>query len=574
MITWIQKTFQQHFRLIFASLLAITIVSFIFTIGAPGIGRAGTQERPNRPFFGLNLNSADDVRQLKGDAQLSFFLQYSYSIPDEAELEQFAFIRQAALHLSDELGLPMPTAGEADAYLHTLGAFAGPDGGFDPKKYAEFRNGLRTDSQLREDDVARVLYDDARIQHVERLLAGPGYVLPGDVRQELALGESVWNLAAASVDYAGYNPTITADDATLNKYFDANAARYQIPAQVRVDYVDFPADAFAAQVTVTDAEVRRYFDQNKERFPKPAPDKAAPSAPALLQAPATPDADFAAVRTDVEKALRQERAERLAAKAAADFSVNLFEAKVTPATLGALLTANKLALKSAAPFTRTAAPAEFGGQPEAAAEAFKLGSIHAFSEAVSTGHGSAIMVWKESIAPRQPAFAEVRDKVTADYRRDQKDSLFSSLGRSVQSHLTASLKAGDTFEKAVADAAATAGTKIEIKPFPGFTLATRPRPEGLDDSVLAGLITLQKGQVAPMALVQGVGADGTRAIEKGLILYAVDKQVPDLTPANPKYSALLQKIAAQVSNSNGKGYLIELVQQELDRTKAAAVNAP
>ena len=41
MISWIQKYFQHHFRIIFAVLLAVTIISFIFTIGAsPGIGRA------------------------------------------------------------------------------------------------------------------------------------------------------------------------------------------------------------------------------------------------------------------------------------------------------------------------------------------------------------------------------------------------------------------------------------------------------------------------------------------------------------------------------------------------------
>ena len=42
MISWIQRSFQQHFRIIFGILLAVTIISFIFTIGAsPGIGRAG-----------------------------------------------------------------------------------------------------------------------------------------------------------------------------------------------------------------------------------------------------------------------------------------------------------------------------------------------------------------------------------------------------------------------------------------------------------------------------------------------------------------------------------------------------
>lgn len=426
---------------------------------------------------------------------------------------------------------------------------------------------------MTEADVARILADDLRAQQVRRLLSGPGYVLPSDVRQELLLGESVWNLTVASVDYAAYSPTITVDDATLAKYFEANAARYQVPAQVSVDYLDFPADAYAAQVTLADAEVRKYFDADPSRFPKPAPATPA-TAPALLQAPATPDADFAAVRPEVEKALRHERSERLAAKAAADFSVSLFEQKITPATLAPLLAASKLTVKSAPAFSRTSAPAELGGQPEAAAEAFKLGADHPFSDAISTGHGSAILIWKAAIAPRQPAFTEAREKVLADYRKDQKDILFSGLGKSLQTRLTASLKAGETFDKAVTEAAATAGTKIETKNYPGFTLATRPRPEGLDDNVLAALITLQKGEIAPMALAAGTAADGTRTIEKGLLVFAADKQLPDLTVANPKFATLQQQIASQVANGNGNSYLVELVQQELEKTKAAAIPAP
>jgi len=41
MISWIQKYFQHHFRVIFAVLLGVVIIAFVFTIGAaPGIGGA------------------------------------------------------------------------------------------------------------------------------------------------------------------------------------------------------------------------------------------------------------------------------------------------------------------------------------------------------------------------------------------------------------------------------------------------------------------------------------------------------------------------------------------------------
>ena len=57
MISWIQRTFQHHFRLIFAILLVGMVIPFIFTIGStPGIGRAD-RSAAGRDFFGHNLLS-------------------------------------------------------------------------------------------------------------------------------------------------------------------------------------------------------------------------------------------------------------------------------------------------------------------------------------------------------------------------------------------------------------------------------------------------------------------------------------------------------------------------------------
>ena len=51
MISWIQKYFQHHFRVIFAVLRGVVIIAFVFTIGAaPGIGNA-ERALVDRPFF-------------------------------------------------------------------------------------------------------------------------------------------------------------------------------------------------------------------------------------------------------------------------------------------------------------------------------------------------------------------------------------------------------------------------------------------------------------------------------------------------------------------------------------------
>ena len=214
MISWIQRTFQQHFKTIFAVLLGITIISFIFTIGAPGIGRAD-HEVASRPFFGLNLAAQDDLRRLINDAELSINLQVGYMGLESAQLQEYALQRYAALHLADELHVPKPTDAELTEFLKTMRAFSGEDGQFDAKRYGTFRDSLKTNPGLNEGTVHRVLTDDWRTDRVQKLLGGPGYVLPADVKQQMAQADSSWTLGVATVDYSSFDPGLKPDDAVL-----------------------------------------------------------------------------------------------------------------------------------------------------------------------------------------------------------------------------------------------------------------------------------------------------------------------------------------------------------------------
>ncbi|HWL14209.1 MAG TPA: peptidyl-prolyl cis-trans isomerase, partial [Opitutus sp.] len=201
MISWIQKYFQHHFKIIFAVLLAMIIVAFVFTIGAaPGIGRA-SREAYERRVFGYNLGSPEDQTRLFGDAQLSAQLQTGYGIGG-AELEQYALQRAASLSLANELHIPATTQAEIADHIKTLRIFVNQEGQFDAQRYATFRDSLKTNPNLNEAVVSRVIGDDVRAAKVEKLLAGPGYVLPVDVKRQLERVDASWTLGVAKIDYA------------------------------------------------------------------------------------------------------------------------------------------------------------------------------------------------------------------------------------------------------------------------------------------------------------------------------------------------------------------------------------
>lgn len=563
MITWIQRYFAHHFKTIFAVLLAVTIISFIFTIGAsPGIGR-GDRRVIDREFFGYNLSLQEDQQRLMGDATLSAYLMVGGMGGLETEqIQNYAFQRAASLHLADEWHIPASTAAEVTDHIKTLRIFAGADGNFDPKAYATYRDSLKTNPRgVTEADIARVIADDVRAKKVQDLLAGPGYVLPGDVKLQLSRGDTSWTLATATADYTTYAPAIKPTDTELAKFFDENSFRYEIPPSVVASYIDFSSLNYLSSVTVTDAEVKAFYNANPSRFPKPPEVKPADGKPATPPK-VDPAADFAFARPAVESTLRLERAQKLALKAASDTAVAIYEAKLdqSPAgpALDGFLAARKLALKPLAPFTRESGPAELGGPGEIASEAFKLGKTanRYVSEAHAAPVGAVILVWRDLQPARKPLIAEVREKVSADYVENEKRKRFVELGKSIKSQLEARLKAGDTLDKAVATV--NAGVKLEVKTLPAFTL--RSRPQDIDYSVFGALERLEKGQLSDMV----INAD------KGLFVYAIDKKAPDLTEANPQFVETRTQLAAYNSRLGGSAYLSELVEKELKKSEPKA----
>jgi peptidyl-prolyl cis-trans isomerase D len=50
------------------------------------------------------------------------------------------------------------------------------------------------------------------------------------------------------------------------KYYDANPKRFEVPEQLKAEYVTLSMDAISAQTTVSDAEVTAWYDSHKDRF--------------------------------------------------------------------------------------------------------------------------------------------------------------------------------------------------------------------------------------------------------------------------------------------------------------------
>ncbi len=549
MISWIQRNFQQHFKVLFLVLLGGVIIAFVFTIGAmPSSGASGAH-RQTRDFFGMNLNAKDDQERIFGDARLSITLQAGYNALDGARLQQYAFNRQAALNLANKIGLPAPTEKSIVEYVQTLRIFQGESGKFDPKAYETFRESLTTNPRITEADVSRVVAEDVIYNQVKALLAGPGYVLPADVTEQLTISESTWSINVTTIDATAFDPTIKVEESELAAFFAENSGRYEIPVQTRVDYIPFPIDGNS--VSVSDDELLSTYLANPARFPAPDSAEKKPDAGAFD--------NFAAVKPQVSAFVRRQKAARVANQAASDLAYALFENKVAPDALPDFLAKQGLSLKSAAPISATNTPPELAGLQQISAASSRLSSKQPYSDALGGPDKAVVLVWRESIPSRLPELAEVHAQVESDYRENLKHERFASAGSAFRNDLDARLKSGAAFANAAPLAAKSAGLKIETKSYAGFTLATPP--EGLDYAAINALQSLGANTVSPMVTVSR---------EAALVVHVADKKLPDLTASNKRFDEIKDQISNALASRGGDEALAGLVEAELARTAPEA----
>lgn len=65
---------------------------------------------------------------------------------------------------------------------------------------------------------------------------------------------------------ADYVSQVKITDDMLKAYYDKNSAQFEIPEQVKAEYVVLNSDALAAQIPVSEADVKSYYEQNMKRY--------------------------------------------------------------------------------------------------------------------------------------------------------------------------------------------------------------------------------------------------------------------------------------------------------------------
>ena len=169
-----------------------------------------------------------------------------------------------------------------------------------------------------------------------------------------------------------------------------------------------------------------------------------------------------------------------------------------------------------------------------------------------------MLFWREAQPSYQPALAQVRERVVADYRENERRKRFAELGPILRHLLVARLKAGDDFAKAATAVADPAQPKLEVKVYPPFT--RRQPPENLSATALNALEGLESGQVSDMRIAE----------DKGYIVYVQERKLPDLAENSALFAATRARLAQLTAGYDQDLYLSEITAQELKKSESAA----
>jgi peptidyl-prolyl cis-trans isomerase D len=146
-----------------------------------------------------------------------------------------------------------------------MDAFKKPDGSFDKDQYnavlaAQGMNQAMFDQRMRR---------DMAMQQLSGAVQASAFA-PRAVATRLSdINDQEREVQELLFPAADYLSQVKVTDEMVKAFYEKNAALFQIPEQVKAEYVLFSQDAIDSQVSVTDAEVADFYAKNQARFTTP-----------------------------------------------------------------------------------------------------------------------------------------------------------------------------------------------------------------------------------------------------------------------------------------------------------------
>lgn len=295
-----------HQRLMQFLLLLFILPSFAF-FGLEGytrfrdegnvVARVGEQTITQQELDAAHRQQMDRLRQMFGDQ----FDAKMFDTPEARKDILEGLIAQRALMAEakrNDIAVPDQVLQQT---ILDIPGLTTPDGKFDSERYKSL---LAAQGMTPEIFEARVRQDLA-MEQLSNAVQNTAFA-PKAVATRLAeINEQEREVQEMLFKESEYVPQVKVTDDMLKNYYEKNGEQFEIPEQVKAEYVVLDNEAVASQITVSDADIKSYYEQNAQRYA--TPEQRSASHILIAVDKNAPEAEKAAAKAKAEQLLAQLR---------------------------------------------------------------------------------------------------------------------------------------------------------------------------------------------------------------------------------------------------------------------------
>lgn len=397
--------------------------------GATEVARVGSEKISQNDFANALRDQQDRMRQSMGK-------DYDPTVFDNPEvrysmLEQLigqrvldAQVRRDNLRVSDA---------QLAQFIGDLPPFQ-EDGKFSRTRYEQLLQSQGMTPLSFEQRVRQEL----TVAPLQEPIANGNITAMSNVERYLGLLEQKREVAVATIAPDAFLKEVKIDDAAVKAFYDANQAAFQVPDEVKIEYLSLTPESQIAKVKVEQDEVRKQYDANQRQYTKPEERQASHILIAVK-----PDA------SDADKAAAKQKAETIAA-----------QARKTPAKFAELAKQNSQDPGSAAQGGDLGSFARDGSMVKPFEDAVFSGKQGDIVGPVQTDFGWHVIRITAVKPGKTLSFDEAKGPIEQDLKRQKSTQKFVEAADQFQNFV---------YEQADSLQAAAKGLGLEVKTTPMLT---------------------------------------------------------------------------------------------------------
>ncbi|KIO49248.1 SurA N-terminal domain-containing protein [Nitrosospira sp. NpAV] len=385
------------------AILALAALPFLFwgiesynsSDGGDYLALAAGEKIPRQEFEQALRNQQESMRATMGE-------NFNDAMLENPELRSAVLeglIQQRLLkHEAARVGLMVPDS-QLIAVIQDISAFQ-EDGKFSKQRYEELLRGQGMNPRAFE---ARVRQEMMR-QQLTDAYTGNGFVPVSVAERIMQLGGEKREISVVQVQPEQFLSQIKPDDAAIKSYYESHQAEFQLPEQVRVEYLVLSLDNLTKEQQVSTDEAIKYFEEHRSEFEQPEERRA--SHILITVSAAASDAEKAAARAKAEQLLIQVR------QAPQNFAELAKQHSQDP---GSAINGGDLGFFARGMMVKTFEDAVFQ---------MKLDEI---SNLVETNHGFHIIKLSTIKPPKLVSFDEVKSQVEEELKKQKAGKIFGEM---------------------------------------------------------------------------------------------------------------------------------------------------